>query len=44
MWRPAARSPRRSIAASIHMLDASKVVAEGEKWQRLYTQIITSRR
>ena len=28
----------------IHMLDAAKVVAEGEKWQRLYTQIITSRR
>jgi iron(III) transport system substrate-binding protein len=30
--------------ASIHMLDASKVVAEGEKWQRLYTQIINARR
>src|SRR5262249_30070233 len=23
--------------ASVHMLDASKVVAEGDKWQRLYT-------
>jgi len=30
--------------ASIHMLDASKVVAEGDKWQRLYTQIINARR
>ena len=30
--------------ASIHMLDAAKVVAEGEKWQRLYTQIINARR
>ena len=29
---------------SIHMLDAAKVVAEGEKWQRLYTEIITARR
>jgi iron(III) transport system substrate-binding protein len=29
---------------TINMLDAAKVVAEGEKWQRLYTQIITSRR
>jgi iron(III) transport system substrate-binding protein len=28
----------------IHMLDAAKVVAEGDKWQRLYTQIITSRK
>jgi iron(III) transport system substrate-binding protein len=30
--------------AGIHMLDASKVVAEGDKWQRLYTQIINARR
>jgi iron(III) transport system substrate-binding protein len=30
--------------ASVHMLDASKVVAEGDKWQRLYTQIINARR
>src|SRR5215470_9847189 len=29
---------------TIHILDAAKVVAEGEKWQRLYTQIITARR
>jgi len=29
---------------TIHMLDAAKVVAEGDKWQRLYTQIITARR
>jgi iron(III) transport system substrate-binding protein len=28
----------------IHMLDAAKVVAEGDKWQRLYTQIITSKK
>ena len=28
----------------MHILDASKVVAEGEKWQRLYTQIITSKK
>jgi ABC-type Fe3+ transport system substrate-binding protein len=28
----------------IHMLDAAKVVAEGDKWQRLYTQIITARK
>ena len=30
--------------ASVHMLDASKVAAEGDKWQRLYTQIINARR
>ena len=29
---------------SIHMLDAAKVVAEGDRWQRLYTQIITARK
>ena len=29
---------------TIHMLDAAQVVADGEKWQRLYTQIITARR
>lgn len=29
---------------TIHILDAAKVVAEGEKWQRLYTQVITARR
>jgi iron(III) transport system substrate-binding protein len=29
---------------TIHMLDAAQVVTEGEKWQRLYTQIITARR
>jgi iron(III) transport system substrate-binding protein len=29
---------------AIHILDAAKVVAEGEKWQRLYTQVITARR
>jgi len=29
---------------TVHILDAAKVVAEGEKWQRLYTQVITSRR
>jgi iron(III) transport system substrate-binding protein len=28
----------------VNILDAAKVVAEGEKWQRLYTQIITSRK
>jgi iron(III) transport system substrate-binding protein len=30
--------------SKIHMLDAAKVLTDGEKWQRLYTQIITSRR
>jgi iron(III) transport system substrate-binding protein len=30
--------------SGIHMLDAAKVVAEGERWQRLYTQIITARK
>jgi iron(III) transport system substrate-binding protein len=29
---------------SIHVLDAAKVLAEGDKWQKLYSQVITSRR
>ena len=27
----------------LHMMDSAKVLAEGDKWQRLYTQIINSR-
>jgi len=28
----------------IHVMDSAKVLKEGENWQRLYSQIITSKR
>ncbi len=28
----------------LHVMDSAKVLAEGDKWQKLYTQVITARR
>lgn len=43
---PAQTSRIAEIATyqGIHMLDVSKVVAEGEKWQRLFAQITNASR
>ena len=35
---------RPSTAAPMHVMDSAKVLQEGEKWQKLYTQVISSRR
>jgi hypothetical protein len=28
----------------VHVMDSAKVLQEGEKWQRLYTQVISTRK
>jgi iron(III) transport system substrate-binding protein len=29
--------------AKLHVMDSARVLAEGDNWQRLYTQVITAR-
>lgn len=41
--------PPRKVASpldrgKIHVMDAAEVLAEADKWQKLYTQVITSRK